>query len=112
MVECFGRARSHNRRGIVMIDDRSFGPEMGNEILAERLRQIRRELFGEGGVPELTRQLGLPSRTWEDYERGVRVPGEAILKLIDLTGVQPHWLLSGEGDPYRPRRPALRRSRF
>ena len=51
--------------------------------LAERLGFLRSEMFGERGGPELARQLGLPVRTWYNYESGVTVPAEVILKIIE-----------------------------
>ena len=53
--------------------------------LAERLSSLRAEMFGDRGGPELARQLGLPVRTWYNYESGVTVPAEVILKIIELT---------------------------
>ena len=35
--------------------------------LAERVREIRREFFGEDGVPLLAEALKLPPRTWMNY---------------------------------------------
>jgi hypothetical protein len=69
--------------------------------LAERLSQLREELFGDRGGPELARQLGLPVRTWYNYESGVTVPAEVILKIIELTAVEPMWLLHGRGPKFR-----------
>src|ERR1700757_2882296 len=69
--------------------------------LAERLSRLRAELFGDRGGPELARQLGLPVRTWYNYEAGVTVPAEVILKLIELTSVEPMWLLHGKGPKFR-----------
>lgn len=69
--------------------------------LAERLSALRSELFGERGGPELARQLGLPVRTWYNYESGVTVPAEVILKIIELTNVEPIWLLHGKGPKIR-----------
>jgi steroid delta-isomerase-like uncharacterized protein len=69
--------------------------------LSARLREIREELFGAKGGPELARRLNLPARTWYDYETGVTVPAEVLLNFIEQTGVEPHWLLSGEGPKYR-----------
>ena len=69
--------------------------------LSRRLREIRQELFGEHGGPELARRLGLPARTWYNYETGVTVPAEVLLAFIDQTGANPFWLLSGEGGKYR-----------
>jgi hypothetical protein len=69
--------------------------------LSRRLRDIRQELFGEHGGPELARRLNLPARTWYNYETGVTVPAEVLLAFIDQTGANPVWLLSGEGSKYR-----------
>jgi len=33
-------------------------------LISTRLREVRQELFGEHGGPELARRLGLPGRTW------------------------------------------------
>src|SRR5262245_57598975 len=69
--------------------------------LAERLSGLRLELFGERGGPEMARRLGIPVRTWYNYEGGVTVPAEVVLKIIELTGVEPVWLLHGKGPKYR-----------
>src|SRR6201994_1940890 len=68
--------------------------------LSRRLREIRQELFGDHGGPELARRLGLPARTWYNYETGVTVPAEVLLGFIDQTGANPLWLFSGEGSKY------------
>jgi hypothetical protein len=73
--------------------------------LAERLRQVRTHLFGERGGPEMARRLGLPIRTWYNYESGVTVPAEVVLKFIEMTGVDPVWLLRGTGEPFREPHP-------
>src|SRR4028119_2092392 len=51
---------------------RKTTPELVREknSLAERLRAIRAELFGERGGPEMARRLGIPVRTWENAEAG------------------------------------------
>lgn len=69
--------------------------------LATRLQQLRLERYGRHGAPELAERLGLPTRTWLNYEQGVTVPAEIVLKLIELTAVHPKWLL-GADDPSRP----------
>ena len=69
--------------------------------LSRRLREVRQELFGEHGGPELARRLSLPARTWYNYETGVTVPAEVLLGFIDQTGANPLWLLTGEGPKYR-----------
>jgi len=74
--------------------------------LAERLRLLRSELYGDRGGPELARRLNLPIRTWYNYESGVTVPAEGVLKIIELTSVEPIWLLHGEGPKFRTSRPS------
>lgn len=69
--------------------------------LAGRLRVLRCELYGEHGGPLLAEEMGMPFRTWWNYERGCTIPGETILRFIALTGAEPHWLLTGEGERYR-----------
>lgn len=76
--------------------------------LAERLSSLRAELYGDRGGPELARQLGLPVRTWYNYESGVTVPAEVILKIIELTSAEPMWLLHGKGPKYRRPQPERR----
>ena len=65
--------------------------------ISDRLREIRQELFGEHGGPELARRLSLPARTWYNYETGVTVPAEILLAFLEQTGINPVWLLTGEG---------------
>src|SRR4051812_39641638 len=69
--------------------------------LADRLRLIRTEKYGERGGPELARHLGLPIRTWYNYETGVTVPAEVLLKFIDMTGANPVYLLTGHGNHFQ-----------
>jgi transcriptional regulator with XRE-family HTH domain len=65
--------------------------------IAGRLRLIRSEFFGEHAGPELAGRLGLPFRTWLNYENGVTIPGEVLLQFLEITGVEPRWLLRGAG---------------
>ena len=74
--------------------------------LANRLKEIRTEQYGERGGPELARRLNLPIRTWYNYETGVTVPSEVLLRFIELTEVEPLWLLHGQGSKYRRVRPS------
>jgi hypothetical protein len=73
--------------------------------LSRRVREVRGELFGENGGPLLAESLGLPSRTWLNYESGVTIPAQVILRFIEITGVDPVWLLRGGGEKYG-RRPS------
>jgi len=70
------------------------------QLLAERITTLRVEMFGSRGGPELARRLGIPTRTWYNYEGGITVPGEIILKIIEATSVEPMWLLHGKGPKF------------
>ncbi len=68
--------------------------------VAARARQVRREVYGEQGIPALAEAMGIPPRTWENFEAGVTIPPHVILEFIALTGVNSRWLRTGEGEPY------------
>jgi len=70
------------------------------QMISGRLREIRQERFGEHGGPELARRLGLPARTWYNYETGVTVPAEVLLGFLEQTGTNPLWLFTGDGTKY------------
>jgi hypothetical protein len=72
-------------------------------VLARRVQEIRRDLFGENGTPLLADVLNLPVRTWANYEAGVTIPAPVLLRFIDVTGVSPRWLLTGQGPKYTAR---------
>ena len=69
--------------------------------LSDRLRSLRTEFYGDRGGPDLARTLGIPVRTWYNYENGVTVPAEIILRIVELTAVEPVWLLRDEGPKFR-----------
>jgi hypothetical protein len=72
--------------------------------LAERLREIREDLCGEHGAQFLADALNLRVETWLNYELGVTAPAHVVLRLIDIARVNPHWLLTGQGDPHHDRK--------
>ncbi|MFO0910663.1 MAG: hypothetical protein U0794_20335 [Isosphaeraceae bacterium] len=71
--------------------------------LAQRVREIREELYGLHGGPMLASALDVPYRTWHNYETGCTIPAPTILRFIEVTDAHPHWLLTGEGDRYLSR---------
>jgi len=68
--------------------------------LAGRLREVRLALYGENGGPLLAEALGIPFRTLHNYETGSTIPAHSILRFIEITGVHPHWLLTGDGEQF------------
>jgi hypothetical protein len=69
--------------------------------LADRLRRIRVEVFGPDGLDELARLSGIPARTWANHESGITMSAVIMLKFIELTTVEPRWLLNGQGPKLR-----------
>jgi hypothetical protein len=69
--------------------------------LADRVRTIRVQMYGENGGPLLAETIGVPFRTWINYENGCTIPAQVILRFIEVTGADPHWLLTGDGQSYR-----------
>jgi hypothetical protein len=61
-------------------------------------------MYGERGGPEMARRLGIPVRTWYNYEKGITIPAEIILKVIRLTQVEAAWLLDGTGPMFADQR--------
>jgi methionyl-tRNA formyltransferase len=81
-----------------------IGPDDDAGAVAERALDL--------GVPLLAEALGVPTRTWLNYEAGVMIPAPTILRFLELTGANPAWLLNGVGErfagaPTHPRTLAL-----
>jgi hypothetical protein len=70
--------------------------------LSDRVRQIRETLYGERGGPAIARDLGVPTRTWYNYESSVTIPAEILLRFLLRTNANPQWLLDGSGPQFRP----------
>jgi hypothetical protein len=68
--------------------------------LALRLQAVRQELYGDRGIPELAEAVGVPARTWANYEAGVVVPGTTLVRFLAITRTRPEWLLTGKGTRY------------
>lgn len=85
-----------------MINDSqpSFDWQTVKHDLAYRVREVREELYGVNGGPLLAEALRLPYRTWFNYEAGCTIPAQVILRFIEVTRADPHWLLTGEGEKY------------
>lgn len=71
--------------------------------LARRVREVRHDLYGVHGGPMLAEALRLPFRTWHNYESGCTIPAPVILRFIEVTDADPHWLFTGEGERYLTR---------
>jgi hypothetical protein len=69
--------------------------------LARRIRRVKEEKYGVDGGPMLARDMGIPYQAWLNYEEGVTIPAHIILRFIEVTRVDPVWLLRGTGRRYR-----------
>lgn len=70
------------------------------QAVVERICEVRRERFGPQGNLQVASLLGIPVRTWTNYERGVTMPATVMLEFLEATGVTPRWLLTGTGEKY------------
>jgi len=75
--------------------------QRNSDLLASRVREIRLETFGGEDIANVSQAMNIPARTWEHFENGVLMPAWILLQFIEITGVEPHWLLTGKGERYR-----------
>lgn len=75
-------------------------PDLG---IARRLAALRLELFGENGHADIAKCIGVPVRSWKNFENGVTAPSDVMLKVLVLFNVEPNWLLNGKGPTFRGR---------
>lgn len=73
--------------------------------IGDRIREARENKGAEQAT--LSAKIGVATRTLQRWEKGEQTPdGLAITALAKATGVQPNWLLTGEGEMYQvPSRP-------
>ncbi len=71
--------------------------------IARRLREIRFDLYGEHGAPILARELNVSAPVFQRYENGEMIPGEDLLRILEVTGVNSRWLLTGQGPRFDDR---------
>jgi hypothetical protein len=71
-----------------------------------RIREVRKSLYGENGGPLLAEALKISFPSLHEYESGRAIPAESLLRFIELTGVHPHWLLTGAGDRFADHDPS------
>ena len=69
--------------------------------IGERLRSARENK--ELDQTTLAEKVGVVTRTLQRWEKGEQVPdGISITRIAKVTGVQPTWLLTGDGEMYPP----------
>jgi repressor LexA len=69
------------------------------QSIAQRIRQARTKK--ELDQAKLAAKLDVATRTVQRWEKGEQVPdSNYLMRIAKVTGVTPHWLLTGEGDLY------------
>lgn len=73
--------------------------------IADRIRQARENKGYDQTV--LAEKIEVAARTVQRWEKGSQVPdSNYLLRLAKFTGIRPEWLLTGEGEMYKPPIPA------
>jgi repressor LexA len=71
------------------------------QSIAQRIRQARAKK--EMDQAKLAAKLDVATRTVQRWEKGEQVPdSNYLMRLAKVTGVAPHWLLTGNGEMYAP----------
>jgi len=69
------------------------------QSIAQRIRQARTEK--EMDQAKLAAKLDVATRTVQRWEKGEQVPdSNYLMRIAKVTGVAPHWLLTGNGDMF------------
>ena len=69
------------------------------QSISQRIRIARTEKEIEQGT--LAAKLDVARRTVQRWEKGEQVPdSNYLMRIAKITGVTPHWLLTGDGDMY------------
>ena len=66
----------------------------------EALRERLKRLVAERSQSEIARKTGAQVAAVNRYVHGARMPASFCTALVDGLGVNPSWLLTGEGSPY------------
>ncbi|KAA6405058.1 helix-turn-helix domain-containing protein [Candidatus Tokpelaia sp.] len=75
--------------------------------LAERLRSVRRH-YGDPKREYFAKKIGISANSLAAYERGENEPAASTLSAyIELCGINPSWLLTGNGSMFQEKKPDL-----
>ncbi len=80
---------------------------MPNPVLqvSQRLRTLRKELFGERGQAEFARRLGVSQPRYNRYEKGRLPTADFLCALRKVFKIDINWLLTGVGQKYVSEKP-------
>ena len=90
---------------------------MGKEVADDdraavnrRFRALRLRLEGPRGKSAFARRIGESQSNVSRWETGRTIPGFALAKVVQAYNVNPHWLLTGEGEVFAGKAEDIRRS--
>ena len=63
--------------------------------LSDRLKRVRIEF--DYAQKRMAESVGSKLRSWQDYEKGNKVPGSQVIAGLSEIGVNANWLLTGNG---------------
>ncbi len=67
---------------------------LGQAVIA-RLKQLRLQTYGQHGLTDFARELGVSPAIYRRYEKLKAAPVELLAKAAKLTGAQLAWLITG-----------------
>ena len=70
-------------------------------MLKDRIREVRHQL--RLNQTQLGNKLGVTQRTICRWEVGFIPRGKHLQKLVEIGGVEPRWLILGQGEPLKIR---------
>lgn len=73
----------------------------------ERLRQLRTEMFGRRGQKRFAEVVGIPQSSLGKYEKKVSPNLDALKRIVEATGADANWLLTGAGQMFAPNSGAI-----
>ncbi len=78
------------------------GLESIDQQIMARLKQLRTQMYGQRGLGEFARELGVSPASYRRYENIKAAPVELLAKAAKLTGTELGWLITGyktDGSP-------------
>ena len=88
-------------------------PNVSDEAICSRIKQIRVELTGPRGKAAFARELGISPTTYQSYEVERVPPADVLVRVADMAEVDLRWLLTGHSagtPPVQADHPVLQRA--
>ncbi len=69
--------------------------DFDEKAVIERIVQLRQNFAGDKGKARFARTLGVKLSAYNNYEKDQLPPVAVLLKICEVTGTDPNWLLTG-----------------